>query len=137
MTDLDSRFGLPLNEEQNQRVAREVAEIEAIEITPEIEAKYDGRFENMSEEHRITRIKTIEHNDRRRQADEAERIAARKAEERESLERSMGGIAASFVEIFVTEDDQRDRDELREQVLQALQPLHTRLVRAEWDGVIR
>jgi hypothetical protein len=126
-----------LSAEQRQRIEREIAEIEAIELTPEILEKYEGRFDNIAPEHRDLRIKTVEYNERKRQEEADRQRAERERRERDSLERSMGSLATSLTEIFLEPAKGRDPEVVRESVLLALEPLHKRLVRAEWDGVIR
>lgn len=140
MPELENGFTLHSTSEIDAEAAEveaQAAAIEAIEITPEIEAKYEGRFEHMSPANQRLRIQTLEHMEQQRVArDEAAR-AERESKDRESLEHHMGGLATSLTEIFVDSEDLRNTDKIREEVLQALKPLHERISRLEWDGVIR
>lgn len=49
----------------------------------------------------------------------------------------MGSIATGLVDALVSPDDNRDRSEIEDKVLDALRPLDDRLQHTEWDGVIR
>lgn len=126
-----------LSAERRQQIEREIAEIAAIELTPEVLEKYEGRFDNFAPDDRELRIRAVEYRERKRQEEATRQRAERDRKERESLERSMGSLATSLTEIFLDPADGRDPDAVREQVLLAFEPLHKRLVRAEWDGVIR
>ena len=130
MTEQENIFGLPLSDEQNRRVAEEVAAIEAIELTPEILEKYAGHFDNIAPEHRELRIKMVEYNRRRSEAADEAKRQERLAKDRDSLEKNMGSLATSLTEIFLDPSDGRDPEAVRELVLLAFEPLHKRLVRA-------
>lgn len=49
----------------------------------------------------------------------------------------MGSIATGLVNALISPDDDRDRTQIEDEVLDALRPLDARLQHAEWDGVIR
>jgi hypothetical protein len=74
----------------------------------------------------------------RQQALQSELVSRNATAEREAEYRSrMGATAIGLVDALRPEAGAEERDVMIDRVLDALRPLDARLVRAEWDGVIR